>query len=130
MDEVYLQSSVGCHHELWPSCDACSADAFQSDTGLPMPTVADWDDPVFRRWVVWRHSQISDFLLAEKEVARAVKPDIVFFNENSGLDTGRSTYVANDPTSYQFYPDMRTEPAQASTSRISSFAWCSPMASA
>ena len=108
VDEVYLQSSVGCHHELWPSCDACSADAFQSDTGLPMPTVADWDDPVFRRWVVWRHSQISDFLLAEKEVARAVNPDIVFFNENSDLDTGRSTYVANDPTSYQFYPDVST----------------------
>lgn len=108
VDEVYLQSSVGSHHELWPSCDACSADAFQADTGLQMPTVANWDDPVFRRWVIWRHSQIRDFLLAEKEVARAVNPDIVFFNENSDLDTGRSTYVANDPTSYGTYPDMST----------------------
>ena len=67
-----------------------------------------WDDPVFRRWVVWRHSQISDFLLAEKEVARDVNPAIVFINENSDVDSGRSTYVANDPATYLAYPDMST----------------------
>ncbi len=108
VDEVYLQSSVGGHHELWPSSDACSADAFLAATGLQMPTAENWDDPVFRRWVIWRHSQINDFLLAVKEAARTANPDIVFFNENSDLDTGRSTYVANDPTSYQMYPDMST----------------------
>jgi hypothetical protein len=108
VDEVYLQSSVGSHHDLWPSTDPCSTDAFLSATGLRIPATRNWDDPVFRRWVVWRHSQISDFLWAEKEVARAVNPSIVFFNENSDVDSGRSTYVANDPAIYLAYPDMST----------------------
>ncbi|MEZ4869980.1 MAG: hypothetical protein R3C14_52115 [Caldilineaceae bacterium] len=108
VDQVYLQSSVGDHHELWPSSDPCSAAAFTRATGLPLPTVVDWDNPVFQRWVLWRHDQLADFLLAIKAAARAVNPNLVFFNENSSVDTGRATYVGNDPTRYLAYPDMST----------------------
>lgn len=108
IDQVYLQSSVGRHHDLWPSSDPCSAAAFASATGLKLPARLDWDDPVFRRWVVWRHQQIADYLLALKTAVRAVNPDLVFLNENSSVDLGRSTYVGNDPTVYLAYPDMST----------------------
>lgn len=108
VDQVYLQSSVGSHHELWPSTDPCSAAAFTAATGFSPPSAEDWDDPAFRNWVIWRHAQVTAFLTAEKAVARAVNPAIVFFNENSSVDTGRATYVANDPTTYLLFPDMST----------------------
>lgn len=108
IDQAYLQSSVGTHHELWPSSDPCSAAAFQAAAGSTMPQRVDWDDPVFRRWVVWRHTQIADHLLAEASVARALNPRIVVFNENSCVDTGRSTYVATDPAAFLGVPDIAT----------------------
>ena len=101
VDQAYLQSNVGSHHDLWPSTDPCSAAAFKAATDLPLPRRADWDDPVFRRWVVWRHTQIVDYLLAELQAARAINPAIVLFHENSSVDSGRSTYVAADPASWQ-----------------------------
>jgi hypothetical protein len=108
VDQTYLQSSVGGHWDLWPSTDPCSAAAFTAATGLPMPASADWDDPTFHRWVVWRHEQIAEFLLAEKAVARAVNPQLVFLNENANVDSGRTTYTANDPTAYRPYDDITT----------------------
>lgn len=108
VDQVYLQSSVGSHHELWPSSDPCSAAAFRAETGLSLPQREDWDDPVFQRWVVWRHSQIVRFLLEEMEAARGVNPDLVFLNENSSVDSGRSTYVGNDPTELRPYVEITT----------------------
>ncbi|MCB0082732.1 MAG: hypothetical protein KDE47_17445, partial [Caldilineaceae bacterium] len=108
VDEVYLQSSVGSHHELWPSTDPCSVAAFHAATGFAAPRAEDWDDPAFLQWVVWRHEQIAEFLLAEKAVARAVNPQLVFLNENSSIDTGRATYVGNDPARYLDERDMST----------------------
>lgn len=108
VDQVYLQSSVGSHHELWPSTDPCSVAAFQAATGFTPPTAEDWDDPAFLHWVIWRHGQITDFLAAEVAVARALNPALVFLNENSSVDSGRATYVANDPTMLLSYPDMST----------------------
>lgn len=108
VDQTYLQSSVGTHHGIWPSSDPCSAAAFKVATGLEMPKQEDWDDPVFRRWVVWRHTQIAGYLLAELRVARGVNPKIVFLNENSSVDSARSTYVATDPASFLGMPDLTT----------------------
>ncbi len=108
VDEAYLQSSVGRHHALWPSHDPGSVAAFKTATGLDAPTMEDWNDSTFRRWVVWRHTQMRDFLLAELAAVRAVNPQIVFVNENSCVDTARSTYVATDPASLRTVPDAAT----------------------
>jgi hypothetical protein len=108
VDTVYLQHSIGDHEDLWPSTDACSATAFQSATGLSAPTQEDWEDPVWRRWIVWRHEQMSDFLLAVKQAAREVSPDLVFFEENWNADGTGATLNANDPAGYLGYPDMST----------------------
>lgn len=100
VDQAYLQSSVGSHHDLWPSGDPCSAAAFRAACGLALPRRVDWDDPLFRRWVVWRHTVIAEYLLAEAQAARAVNPHIVVVHENSSVDTGRATYVAADPAGF------------------------------
>jgi hypothetical protein len=99
IDQAYLQSSVGAHHDLWPSTDPCSAAAFKAATALDLPRTADWGDPVFRRWIVWRHTQIAEYVVAEMQMARKLNPQIVCFHENSCVDSGRSTYVAADPAS-------------------------------
>lgn len=108
IDQAYLASSVGTHHELWPSGDPCSAAAFKGATGLPIPSRADWNDPIFRRWVIWRHGQLVDYLLAVVHEARAVNPYIVVFNENSCADTARSTYVGADPAALAGVPGIAT----------------------
>ena len=119
VDQVYLQGSVGAHDDLWPSCDPCSAAQFRAATGFAMPVKEDWNDPAFRRWIVWRHSQMAEFLQAEMSVARAVNPQLVFLNENSCADTGRSTYVATDPVSLLSVTGIGT----ATKSRPSPTAW-------
>lgn len=108
VDQVYLQSSIGAHDDLWPSSDPCSATAFKGATGVDLPAAENWDDFTFQRWIIWRHTQIVDFLLAEKAAAREVNPSLVFLNENSSVDAGRATYVANDPAGYLAHPDMST----------------------
>jgi hypothetical protein len=108
VDTVYLQHSIGEHEDLWPSTDPCSAAAFQSATGLNVPTEEDWDNPTWRHWVIWRHEQMADYLLAVKQVAREVNPDLVFFEENWNVDGGGSTQYANDPAAYLGYTDMST----------------------
>jgi hypothetical protein len=108
VDTVYLQHSIGEHEDLWPSADACSTAAFQSATGLSLPAAEDWDDPGWRRWVVWRHGQMTDYLLAVKQAAREANPDLVFFEENWNVDGSGATQYANDPAAYLGYPDMST----------------------
>ena len=108
VDTVYLQHSIGDHEDLWPSTDPCSVAAFRAATGLDVPTAEDWDNPAWRRWVVWRHGQMADYLLALKEAARQVNPDLVFFEENWAADTSGATCYANDPAEYLAYPDLST----------------------
>ena len=108
IDTVYLEHSIGGHDDLWPSTDPCSVDGFRKATGLSVPKTEDWDDPIWRRWIVWRHAQMADFLLALKQAAREVNPEIVFFEENWNADTSGATYYANDPSEYLAYPDMST----------------------
>jgi hypothetical protein len=108
VDTVYLQHSIGDHEDLWPSTDPCSAAAFQSTTGLSVPAAEDWDDPTWRRWVVWRHEQMTDYLLAVKQAAREVNPGLVFFEENWNVDGTGATQYANDPAAYLGYADMST----------------------
>lgn len=109
VDTVYLPWSMGSHENLWPSSDAASSAAFHAATGLNMPTTAEqWDDPTWRRWVIWRHAQLRDFLIALKDAARSVNPAMVFFEENANADATGATSSGNDPTEYLAYPDMST----------------------
>jgi hypothetical protein len=108
VDTVYLQHSIGEHEDLWPSTGACSTAAFQAATGLNVPSAEDWDNPAWRRWVVWRHEQMTDYLLAVKQAAREVNPDLVVFEENWSVDGSGATQYANDPAAYLGYADMST----------------------
>lgn len=108
VDTVYLEWGIGSHENLWPSADAASSAAFHAATGLRVPTAENWDDPAWRRWIVWRHAQLRDYLMALKTAARSGNPNIVFLDENANVDTSGATSFANDPTEYALCPDMST----------------------
>jgi hypothetical protein len=108
VDTVYLQHSIGSHEDLWPSTDPCSVAAFQAATGLNVPTAEDWDDPTWRRWVIWRYTQTVEYLTAYKDAARQVNPNLVFFEENWNVDTSGATQYANDPANFLPYADIAT----------------------
>lgn len=42
-------------------CDSCKA-LFKKQTGYDLPTRANWDDPVFRRWVAWRYDVFGAYI--------------------------------------------------------------------
>ena len=108
VDTVYLQHSIGKHEDLWPSADPCSISPFLDATGLTLPIVEDWEDHTWQRWIVWRHQQMVDYLLALKHAAREVNPSIVFFEENWNSDSSGATEYANDPAAYLPYSDIST----------------------
>ena len=108
IDVPYLPEGIGGHDELWPSHDPFSAEAFQAAYGLDLPEADDWDDEAWRKWIVWRHQDLRDFLLAVKDEMMAANPDAVFFEENWSADTSGATSYGNDPAIYAPLPDVTT----------------------
>ncbi|WP_205633661.1 beta-galactosidase trimerization domain-containing protein [Labilithrix luteola] len=86
--DVPLLSDIGA---VFPCINATCAARFQNDTGLPLPTVLNWDDPVFRRWVKWRHELISSFEQEILRVAKSVRNDFEVIIETVTMDYNAGT---------------------------------------
>lgn len=54
--------------------------------GLETPTSPDINDPVFRRWLHWRHETIDDFIRAIIKAAKEVSPNIFIAVETFTMD--------------------------------------------
>ena len=46
--------------QSWSASAACQR-AFEAEVGVPLPTVENWDDPAFQRFIAWRYDQIADW---------------------------------------------------------------------
>ena len=55
-------------------------------SGLEVPAEADVTDPVFRRWLNWRHETIDDFLRSLLSAAQAESPNIFVAAETFTVD--------------------------------------------
>jgi len=108
IDTAYLPESIGGHDDLWPSHEAFSVEAFRATYDLDLPQAEDWDDEAWRKWIVWRHEELRDFLLAVKDEMKAASPDTVCLVENWSADSSGGTTYGNDPTIYAPLPDVAT----------------------
>ena len=63
---------------------------------LDTPTQVNWDDPVFRIWVRWRHENLADFTEAVRQAAHAVNPNFVVIIEVFPLDHTDATVAGLD----------------------------------
>ncbi|MFJ4593424.1 MULTISPECIES: hypothetical protein [unclassified Kitasatospora] len=79
-------------------CDASTwgAAAFKADSGLALPKAADFADPVFRRYLEWRHRNLLQFQLDIAAAGRAVNPDLVTFVETVSMDYRYATSIGLD----------------------------------
>ena len=91
-DVPLLSDIVG----VWPCTNgACNA-KFKADTGLDVPTVADWDDPRFTRWVAWRHRLIWELEQRIVESAKRARPDFEIIIETVTMDYSGGTVQGLD----------------------------------
>lgn len=94
-DVPLLSDIVG----VWPCTNATCAAKFHADTGLAQPTSVDWDDPVFRRWVTWRHGVIHEFEQGVLAGARTVRSDFELIVEAGTMDHSNGTSQGLDGAS-------------------------------
>jgi hypothetical protein len=95
-DVPLLSDIVG----VWPCTNETCAAKFRAETGLEQPTVNNWDDPVFRRWVSWRHGVIHEFEQAVLTGARSVRPDFQLIVETVTMDYSACTVQGLDAASF------------------------------
>ncbi len=94
-DVPLLSDIVG----VWPCTNASCAAKFLAETGLAQPTRVDWNNPVFRRWVAWRHGVIHEFEQAVLAGARTVRPDFQLIVETGTVDYSNATVEGLDGAS-------------------------------
>ncbi len=71
-------------------CGNCAA-SFRAATGHALPRRADWDDPIYRRWIRWSYdSRISLWELNNRVTQGAGGEDCRWVGMNSGEITGQA----------------------------------------
>src|SRR5262249_23282718 len=67
-----------------------------ADMGLDLPKEEDWNDPVWRRWIEWRHRNLNQFLLDIAATGRSVNPEFETFVESVTCDYQDATKIGLD----------------------------------
>lgn len=88
---IYFNGAVD-----WSDASTWGKAAFKADTGLDLPAAVNWNDPYFRRWVEWRHRNLSRFQLDIAAAARSVSPAIQVFVETVTCDYHDATLIGLD----------------------------------
>jgi hypothetical protein len=64
---------------------------FRAKTGEALPRTADWDDPVYREWIMWSYARRIELWEQNNRVTReAGGPDCVWSGMNSGSITSQA----------------------------------------
>lgn len=70
-------------------CENCQK-RFQERTGQPIPREKDWDDPVYREWILWNYDRRLEIWELNSKVTKAAGgPDCIWVGMNSGSVSGQ-----------------------------------------
>jgi hypothetical protein len=71
-------------------CANC-ARKFQAKTAQALPRKADWDDPVYRQWIMWSYARRTEVWELNNRTTRAAGgPDCIWAGMNSGSVTAQA----------------------------------------
>jgi hypothetical protein len=71
-------------------CANCTS-RFQAKAGKALPRKADWDDPVYREWIMWSYARrIEVWELNNRTTRTAGGPDCIWSGMNSGSVTAQA----------------------------------------
>jgi hypothetical protein len=112
VDGIYLDVPFLIHEfgddweHQWPChCTDCGA-RFLADTGLPLPALADYADPAWRRFIDWRLQVMQDWIGFCRETVIVENPQVALIIEHwNGLDDGYSK--GDTPTIYPQVSQVR-----------------------
>jgi hypothetical protein len=64
---------------------------FRAENGQPLPRKADWDDPVYRAWIMWNYERrIEVWELNDRTTRAAGGPECIWSGMNSGSVTSQA----------------------------------------
>lgn len=90
------------------ACDYCQA-KFMSEIGAPIPTHADWNDMVFRKFVQWRSRCLTRYMKEIRHAVKSVKPHVVLsLNYYAVLDVYGLWFHGQDTEDILDYVDSMT----------------------
>lgn len=92
--DVPLLADMG--PDKWSDINPYATAQFTADTGLTAPTVENWNDPTWRRWIAWRHQEIAKFLRDVADTAQSVDPEFPLIVETVTMDYNAATVIALD----------------------------------
>ena len=72
-------------------CQNCES-KFGAKTGQPIPRRANWDDPVYRQWILWNYERRTELWEFNNRITQAAGgPDCIWSGMNSGSVTTQAT---------------------------------------
>ncbi len=86
--DVPLLNDMG---EKWADMNPYATAKFTADTGLQAPKKVDWDDPVWRLWIAWRHQEITGFLESISKMAQNISSKFNIIVETVTMDYSPTT---------------------------------------
>ena len=80
----------------WVDLNPAAVARFLADTGMAAPTTVNWNDPVWRRWISWRHEELARFLTDVAAAAQAINPQFPIIAETLPTDYNGATIYGLD----------------------------------
>ncbi|HVJ91638.1 MAG TPA: alpha-amylase family protein [Labilithrix sp.] len=80
----------------WPCVNASCKARFKASTGHDAPSSVNWNDPVFVRWVTWRHQLLFELEQRIVQTAKRVRSDFEVVIETVTMDYNAATVQGLD----------------------------------
>jgi len=80
----------------WSDFNPEAVALFESQTGLPIPTSANWNNTSWKRWIHWRHQELARFLTDLTSEARSVNSEFSIYAETLPTDYNGGTIYGLD----------------------------------